>query len=109
VAFLRALRRSIRIKLVLILDRWGVHRSKVLRNYLDRHAATIHVEWLPPYAPDLNPTEQVWNHAKYTDLANFIPRDCDDLSAHVDESIAGQRTQTELLRSFFHLAGLNLR
>jgi len=108
-AFLRALRWSIRGRLVLILDRWSVHRSKVLRDYLERHGATIRVEWLPPYAPDLNPTEQVWNHTKYSDLANFIPRDCADLHAHVDESIAGQRTQTRLLRSFFHLAGLRLR
>ena len=95
-------------KLVLILDRSQPHRSKVLRSYLERHAATIHVEWLPPYAPDLNPDEQVWNHAKYTDLANFIPRDCDDLRVHVDKSIAGQRTQTELLRSSFRHARLSL-
>lgn len=109
VAFLRALRRCVRGKLVLIINRWNVHRSKVLRDYLDRHVAMIHVEWLPPYAPDLNPTEQVWNHTKYSDLANFVPRDCDDLYIHVNASIAGQRTQTRLLRSFFHLADLSLR
>ena len=109
VAFLRALRRHIRIKLVIILDRSQPHRSKVLHSYLERHAATIHVEWLPPYAPDLNPDEQVWNHTKYTDLANFVPVDCDDLRTHINESIAGQRTQAGLLRSFFDHAGLSLR
>ena len=25
------------------------------------------IEWLPAYAPELNPTEQVWNHTKYGD------------------------------------------
>jgi hypothetical protein len=34
---------------------------------------------LPPYAPDLNPAEEVWNHAKYADPANFIPDNLADL------------------------------
>lgn len=33
----------------------------------------LHVEWLPAYARELNPAEQIWNHAKHTDLANFVP------------------------------------
>ena len=108
VDFLRMVRRSLRRKLVLILDRWNVHKSKVVRGYLERHAATILVEWLPAYAPDLNPSEQVWNHTKYSDLANFIPMDRADLHAHVDASIAGQRRQALLLRSFFQTARLKV-
>jgi transposase len=108
VEFLRMLRRRLRRKLVLILDRWNVHKSKVMRGYLERHAATIRVEWLPAYAPDLNPSEQVWNHTKYSDLANFIPVDRADLHAHVDTSIGGQSRQSWLLRSFFQTAKLKL-
>lgn len=108
VAFLRYLRWAIRRRWVLIWDRWNVHRAKVVGEYLERHAHQIRVEWLPPYAPELNPAEQVWNHAKYSDLANFIPEDCDDLRAHVDASITDQRQQPRLLRSFFKTAELNL-
>ena len=108
VDFLRHVRRHIRRNWVLIWDRWSVHRSKVVREYLDRHADAIQVEWLPAYAPDLNPSEQVWNHAKYSDLANFIPRDCEDLHFHVEDSIRDQRRQSCLLRSFFKTAGLRL-
>ena len=25
----------------------------------------VALEWLPPYAPELNPVEQVWGHTKY--------------------------------------------
>ena len=28
----------------------------------------------PPYAPDLNPAEMVWDHTKYADLASFMTR-----------------------------------
>lgn len=108
VAFLRRLRPAIRRRWVLIWDRWNVHRSKVVRQYLGCYAHQIQVEWLPPYAPELNPAEQVWNHAKYSDLANFIPEDCDDLHQHVDASITDQRQQPRLLRSFFKTAELEL-
>ena len=107
-AFLKRLRRAIRRRWVLIWDRWSVHRCKVVREYLENQGEHIHVEWLPAYAPDLNPAEQVWNHAKYSDLANFIPEDCDQLHGHVDASIADQRRQPPLLRSFFKTAGLEL-
>ena len=79
-----------------------------MRAYLDRHDTSIRVEWLPAYAPDLNPTEQVWNHTKYTDLANFIPDDRADLHAHVEASLGAQCNQSKLLRSFFQTAKLKL-
>jgi len=108
VAFLKRLRRAIRRRWVLIWDRWSVHRSKVVRNYLEDQADRIHLEWLPAYAPELNPAEQAWNHAKYSDLANFIPHDCDHLCQEVEASLADQRRQPALLRSFFKTAELEL-
>lgn len=108
VRFFRSLRRAIRRKWVLILDRWSVHKSRTVRQYLERHQRTIRVEWLPAYAPELNPAEQVWNHSKYSDLANFIPANREDLHQHVDASIADQRQQSHLLRSFFKTAQLKL-
>ena len=62
----------------------------------------------PSYAPDLNPTEQVWNHGKYSDLANFIPDNIEHLEAEVTKSFEGQRENHELLQSFFTHAGLEL-
>ena len=35
----------------------------------------LHVEWLPAYAPDLNPVEAMWSCTKYGDLANYTPDD----------------------------------
>lgn len=108
VDFLRNVRRHLRRKIVLILDRWSVHRARVVREYFERHGEAIKVEWLPPYAPDLNPVEQVWNHSKYSDLANFSPSDCGELAIHVEFSVRGQRAQPTLLRSFFNTAELKL-
>jgi len=108
VSFLRLLRRCLRRDMVLILDRWGVHRSARVRKYLESHGEKIRVEWLPGYAPELNPTEQVWNHAKYSDLANLAPPDLEELGRLVQSSFKRQRGQSRLLRSFFETARLRL-
>ena len=108
VTFLRSLRRNIRRKMILVLDRWKVHRAKILEKCWEVHSKTIQVEWLPAYAPELNPAEQVWNHSKYSDLANLSPEDIDELYQLVRSSISRARNQTHLLRSFFQTAGLAL-
>jgi len=107
VAFLRALRRRQANGLLLILDRWSVHRAAV-RQLLQRPSRRLQVEWLPSHAPELNPVEQVWNHAKYTDLPNHAPEDIDELERLVHGSIAETRGQSQLLRSFFRTAKLKL-
>jgi len=73
-----------------------------------RFPRRLHIEWLPPYAPDLNPDEQVWNRTKYTDLANFIPENIEQLSRSVRKSLRRTRSQQTLLRSFFKHAELPL-
>jgi transposase len=64
------------------------------------------VEWLPPYAPDLNPVEHVWGHTKHGDLANFAPADIEVLQEAVLTSFVRKRGNQRLLRSFFRAAGL---
>jgi len=63
---------------------------------------------LPAYAPDLNPVDQVWNHSKYSELANYIPYDVFALERAVCDSIQHIRSRKSLLRSFFKKAGLKI-
>jgi len=93
--------------ILLVWDRWMVHGSAA-RRLLERFPRRIRIEWLPSYAPDLNPDEQVWNRTKYSDLANYIPEDVDHLADAVEESLGRTRSQQTLLRSFFKHAGLSL-
>lgn len=108
VSFLRLIRRHLQRNIVLIMDRWSVHKSAAVRKFLERHHQSIRVEWLPGYAPDLNPVEQVWNHTKYSDLANVAPQDVQELDRLVHFSIGHKRGQSHLLRSFFQTAKLEL-
>jgi transposase len=104
-AFLRQVQRSLGRKLIVVMDRWSVHRKAAKAIIGDQR---FWFEWLPPYAPDLNPVEHVWNHTKYGDLANFVPDDVLDLETEFEKSIDGTAEHPDLLRSFFHAAELTL-
>jgi transposase len=105
--FVARLLRRLGRPIILVLDRWQVHRSGV-RRLQQRFGRRIHVEWLPAYAPELNPDEQVWNHTKYADLANFIPDDILHLGKSIAKSIRTTRSNQTLLQSFFKHATLTL-
>jgi transposase len=93
--------------ITLVLDRWQVHKSGV-RRLQRRFGRRVVVEWLPAYAPELNPDEQVWNHTKYADLANFIPDDVLHLGKSVATSLRETRTNQILLKSFFKQSKLRI-
>lgn len=108
--FLRALDRQVPGPLILVQDRLNVHKAAT-RRWLARRppgAPRVRVEWLPPYAPDLNPAEQLWNNGKRGDLANLAPADARDLRDHVRRALTLQRCRPNLLASFFDHAGLPL-
>lgn len=92
---------------ILVLDRWLVHRWGVKR-IEKRFSRRVEIEWLPAYAPELNPVEQVWNHSKYGKLANYIPEDVCELKKSVYFTINHMRSQKSLLCSFFEEAGLEI-
>jgi hypothetical protein len=106
-AFLILLHLHLRRKFILIMDRWSVHR-KAVRWLQAAGIDWFEVEWLPGYAPDLNPVEMIWNHTKYGDLANFIPEDIDHLEEEVENSLALTRKMHALKKAFFAHSGLQL-
>lgn len=108
--FLRLLDRQVHGPLIVVQDRLNVHKAAVKRWLAGRppDAPRVMIEWLPPYAPELNPAEQLWNNGKRVDLANFAPTDRDDLRSRVRRSLIRQQCCPNLLASAFDHAGLPL-
>lgn len=106
-AFVAELLKHLPQGLIVVLDRWQVHRAAA-RRLLERFARRLQIEWLPAYAPQLNPDEQVWTQTKYRDLANFLPQDITVLGQAVQQSLRQTKRQQSLLRSFFRHAKLKL-
>lgn len=74
IAFLKQLRRFVQGgKVILVWDHLPAHRSKAMQQFLCTQRHWLTIEWLPGYAPDLNPTEGVCNNIKGSELANFCP------------------------------------
>jgi transposase len=91
--------------LILVMDRSPPHRSAA-RRLRQRFPRRLPIEWLPAYAPELNPDEQVWTWTKYADLANFLPQDVTDLGRAVRHSLPWAKVHQSLWRSFFKQAKL---
>jgi transposase len=105
--FLTELHRHFRRKVILVWDRWSVHRSAA-EHFGEYHPQWFDFEWLPGYAPELNPVEPCWDHTKYADLPNFIPDDVNHLQGAVAESMERLRLDQRLLKSCFDYAKLPL-
>lgn len=73
VEFLRALRRHLKRRLLIVWDGLRAHRSRLVRDYVDSTRGGLQLAFLPPYAPELNPVEYLWAWLKRHALANFCP------------------------------------
>ena len=107
VSFVKQLRRAWRRPLVICWDRWQVHRSAAKRLAASR-VKDIDFEWLPAYAPELNPVEPRWSHAKFGKLANFVPDDTPQLKRTVRSTLKNQHHNHRIKQSFFKAAQLTL-
>ena len=108
VDFLKALRRQIRSKLLIIWDNLQVHRSRLVRRYLDSCQGDIQVEFLPAYAPELNPPEYLFGHLKPRELGNFCPRGIDELKDYARRRLRSMQRRPTLVAAFWKQAELPL-
>lgn len=51
-------------KVLLFVDNDRAHDAKAVRKLLGKYKERIQIEWLPPYSPELNPQEDIWQHMR---------------------------------------------
>jgi transposase len=107
-SFLRWLRRTLKTKLVVVMDRLNVHRSAA-KQLRESGARWFEAEFLPAYAPELNPVEAVWSCTKHVDLANYAPTDLFDLGDAAGDSLVRQSRDRRVRESYFKTARLSLQ
>jgi transposase len=104
--FLRALLQHLRGHVILLWDRGRIHRGPAIEAVQQAHPR-LHLEEFPAYAPELNPTEQLWNDFK-SHTANSLLRDQQHLRRRLyDNTRRVRRSQTKL-RSFLLASKLPL-
>lgn len=103
--FLADLRRHLQRPLVVVWDRLAAHRAHELRDALAR-SGRVHLEFLPPYAPELNPVEMLWGYVKTNPLANHPATDAFHLADRAKRHFLDLRRRPQLLRSFLRATPL---
>lgn len=108
IAFLRHLRSQLQGRIILIWDRLGSHKSLRMQQFLARQTK-IRIEYLPPYAPELNPVEGLWSYLKMNPLANLPAWDATDMFDLATFYARRVQRNQDLLRSFIRGTPLLLR
>jgi len=102
VEFLKDFRRGGRGVVYLVVDGHPSHRAKNVAEYVQQCKGTLELHFLPPYAPDLNPDEFVWQYAKTNGVAKKPLKQGESLKARVEADMATIKSNPALVRSFFH-------
>jgi putative transposase len=103
--FLRHLLRSLRGKVMVVWDRGNMHRGAPI-NKLIAKVPRLELHSFPPYAPELNPVEQLWNHLKYHRFVNYAPPNSKTLNQKVRKHLRHVQTSKTRLQSFLSAANI---
>jgi transposase len=106
VTFLRHLLRHLPGKVLVIWDGLRAHRSRMVPAFVDTQRGRLQVEFLPAYAPELNPVEYLWGYWKHHALPNFCPTTFGELSWHARYALRHMRRRPTLVTAFWKQADL---
>jgi len=77
-----------------------------VRDYVAAQRGRIVLEYLPGYAPELNPVEYVWGYWKHHELPNLCPKTFGELSHHARAALRRMRRRPTLVAAFWQQAEL---
>lgn len=106
IEFLQALQATIGKKLLIIWDRLQAHRSKRVRQYVEAQQGRLALEYLPAYAPELNPAESIWGYLKRHAMPNYCAGDLADLADNARSHLRSMQRRPTLVRAFWQQAEL---
>jgi transposase len=107
VVALRHFRRRVGRPLLVVWDRLNAHRATPVQDFIAAHPDDYALEWLPAYAPDLNP-EELCNGAVKRALHNAAPASVDELHRDARRGFLRLGRRPDTLRGFFRHAGLRV-
>ena len=108
IQFLSELNQLEQRPVVLIWDGLPSHRSGRMRAWLTGQRSWLWVEQLPGYAPDLNPTEQVWGNLKANELANLCSDTITEVADIAEDGLDRIGGDSALCFAFLSHTGLHL-
>ncbi|MGU7785059.1 transposase [Burkholderia sp. PU8-34] len=88
-------------------DHWdgaGIHKSRLVRSWLDVQEGRVAIAFLPPYAPELNSVEAIWGCLKKHETANRCPTHLAEVSELARRRLRSIQHRMKLIRAFWQQA-----
>jgi transposase len=85
---------------VVVMDQARPHTSKMTKAFIASRPR-LHVFYLPPYSPDWNPDEKVWNHLKNHELKAHRATNKQDLYDLTTEKLENMSEDRDLLQGLY--------
>jgi len=87
---------------ILIVDGHPVHKSKKVMRYIESLEGKLEIVFLPPYAPDLNPDELVWNQMRNVGTSKKPLKKGESLMNRAIVDLESIKRNKKLVQSFFN-------
>lgn len=101
VEFLRRLVHGCTRPIFLIVDGHPTHKAKLVKVFVQHMKGKLHLFYLPPYSPHLNPDEYVWNDVKSNGVGRSMITNVQDLRSAVESRLRYLQKNSTHVRTFF--------
>jgi transposase len=101
VEFLRRLVHGWKRPIFLIMDSHPTHKAKLVKAFVKRSKGKLRLFYLPPYSPELNPDEYVWNDVKSNGVRRSMITNVKELRSAVESRLRYLQKNPEHVRTFF--------
>lgn len=85
---------------IVVMDQAKPHTSKLTKVFIESRPK-LHVFYLPPYSPDWNPDEKVWNHLKNHELKAHRATNKQELYDLTEEKLENMSDDADLLQGLY--------
>jgi transposase len=93
-------------KIFLIVDGHSSHHAKKTKLFVESVKKRLELIFLPPYSPEMNPDELVWNHLKNHNIGRMIIEGKEDLVSAVRSVLHSLSKTPDKIRAFFQKPSL---
>lgn len=90
-------------KIIVITDKASPHTARLIEKFQQKNSKRLAIYYLPPYSPDLNPDEQVWNYLKNNKIKTHVAQTVKQLKRLTLNAMQSIQKQPALVKSFFYV------
>ncbi|MGH9778358.1 MAG: IS630 family transposase [Candidatus Acidiferrales bacterium] len=101
VEFLKRLMHGWKRPIFLIVDGHPTHKARVVTACLEKMKGKLRLFYLPPYSPELNPDEYVWNDVKNNAVGRSMITNVKNLRSTVESRLRYLQKNPAHVRTFF--------